>query len=218
MQVARVKKEKCSTADCNRCIRFCPVSRKDQPVIYIGRNKKATVNEELCNGCAKCVRICPEKAIEMVTIADPVEENAISPVETTDVQTETAAAPAAEVPKQTAPPKKKETPEEKIVRKKAEHSERVIRTFIACVLGVFAGIASYFLAGTPNPESGVQADPILGVLILLIAIIIQRTIFLLIEIDTKKLGKKDCFYQAFMTFAIWYLTWTIILSTSLLTE
>ncbi|HJK60236.1 MAG TPA: 4Fe-4S binding protein, partial [Methanocorpusculum sp.] len=76
MQVARVKKEKCSTADCNRCIRFCPVSRKDQPVIYIGRNKKATVNEELCNGCGKCVRICPEKAIEMITIPDPLDETA----------------------------------------------------------------------------------------------------------------------------------------------
>ena len=113
MQVARVKKEKCSTADCNRCIRFCPVSRKDQPVIYIGRNKKATVNEELCNGCAKCVRICPEKAIEMITIPDPVDE-------TVTAAADAAAVPApatADTPKQTAPPKKKETPEEKVVRR-----------------------------------------------------------------------------------------------------
>ncbi|MDV0444095.1 4Fe-4S dicluster-binding protein [Methanorbis rubei] len=225
MQVARVKKEKCSTADCNRCIRFCPVSRKDQPVIYIGRNKKATVNEELCNGCAKCVRICPEKAIEMITIPDPVEETAVAVEETNAVVTAAedgavAAAPAAaaETAKQTAPPKKKETPEEKIDRKKYEHSERVIRTLIASVLGLAAGIASYFLAGTPSLENGIQPEPVLGILILLIAIIIQRTIFLLIKIDTKKLGKKDWFYQAFITFALWYLTWTIILSTSLLSE
>ncbi|MDU9376577.1 Ion-translocating oxidoreductase complex subunit B [Methanocorpusculaceae archaeon Sp1] len=227
MQVARVKKEKCSTADCNRCIRFCPVSRKDQPVIYIGRNKKATVNEELCNGCAKCVRICPEKAIEMITIPDPVDETAVAVEETASVATassadDAAAVPAAttatEAPKQTAPPKKKETPEEKVARKKYEHSERVIRTLIASLLGLAAGIASYFLAGTPSAETGVQPDPFLGILILLIAIIIQRTIFLLIKIDTKKLGKKDWFYQAFITFALWYLTWTIILSTSLLAE
>ncbi|MDV0442571.1 4Fe-4S dicluster-binding protein [Methanorbis furvi] len=227
MQVARVKKEKCSTADCNRCIRFCPVSRKDQPVIYIGRNKKATVNEELCNGCAKCVRICPEKAIEMITIPDPVDETAVAVEETASVATASsaddaaavpAATTAAEAPKQTAPPKKKETPEEKVARKKYEHSERVIRTLIASLLGLAAGIASYFLAGTPSAETGVQPDPFLGILILLIAIIIQRTIFLLIKIDTKKLGKKDWFYQAFITFALWYLTWTIILSTSLLAE
>ena len=167
MQVARVKKEKCSTADCNRCIRFCPVSRKDQPVIYIGRNKKATVNEELCNGCGKCVR---------------------------------------------------ETPEEKTARKKSEHGERVIRTLIACVLGMIAGITSYFIAGTPSAETGVQADPFIGILILLVAIVLQRTIFILLKIDTAKLGKKDWFYQAFMTFAMWYLSWTIILSTSLLAE
>ena len=218
MQVARVKKEKCSTADCNRCIRFCPVSRKDQPVIYIGRNKKATVNEELCNGCAKCVRICPEKAIEMVTIPDPADETAVAAAKVQFPDTAATPATAAEAPKQTAPPKKKETPEEKSVRKKAEHSERVIRTLIACVLGMIAGIASYFIAGTPNTETGTQADPFIGILILLVAIVLQRTIFILIRIDTAKLGKKDWFYQAFMTFAMWYLSWTIILSTSLLAE
>ena len=198
---------------CNRCVRFCPASRKDQPVIYIGRNKKATVNEELCNGCGKCVRICPEKAIEMITVPDkPAElipaEEADEPevVETTPVQ------------KQTAPPKKKETPEEKVVRKKAEHSERVIRTAIACALGMFAGIASYFLAGTPGSADGVQPSAIIGIFILLAFIVIQRTIFILMKIDTQKLGKKDWFYQAFMTFALWYLSWTIILSTSLLSE
>lgn len=216
MQVARIKKEKCSTADCNRCIRFCPVSRKDQPVIYIGRNKKATVNEELCNGCAKCVRICPEKAIEMVTIADVVDETALVPEVVDDTLTAPEEPSTVEADKQTAPQKHKETPEEKIVRKMAEHSERVIRTLIACVLGIAAGGASYFLAGTPDPVTGMQADPILGILILMVAVVLQKTLFLLIKIDTRKLGKKDWFYQAFMTFALWYLTWTIILSTSLL--
>ena len=123
-----------------------------------------------------------------------------------------------ETPKQTLPPKKKETPEEKTARKKSEHGERVIRTLIACVLGMIAGITSYFIAGTPSAETGVQADPFIGILILLVAIVLQRTIFILLKIDTAKLGKKDWFYQAFMTFAMWYLSWTIILSTSLLAE
>lgn len=54
MQVAYIKKEKCNTTMCNRCVKFCPASRKDQPVIFIGRNKKATVVQELCTGWEMC--------------------------------------------------------------------------------------------------------------------------------------------------------------------
>jgi len=220
MQVAYIKKEKCNTAMCNRCVKFCPASRKDQPVIFIGRNKKATVVEELCNGCGKCVKICPEKAIEMVTRPDrkPLDAEIDEKIEEIEAKTE-------EVTKQTAPQKKKETPEEKVTRKKAQHAERVIRTAIACGLGMIAGLVSYYLAGTPNPinESmieaglaGVQANPIVGILVLLVAIVIQKSLFMVIKIDTSKLGKKDWFYQAFLTFATWYLSWTLMLSTTLL--
>jgi Pyruvate/2-oxoacid:ferredoxin oxidoreductase delta subunit len=207
MQVARVKKEKCNTADCNRCIQLCPVSRKDRPVIYIGRNRKATVNEDLCNGCAKCVRICPEKAIEMIILQNSTDKNAISAeIQSSDAITTTI------------PPQKKENPEERIIRKKIEHGERVVRTFTACVLGVIAGIISYFTAGTPDPETGIQTGAFIGIMILLVTVVLQRTIFIITKIDITKLGKKDWFYQTFMTFAMWYLSWTIILSTSLLTE
>ncbi|HKL97544.1 MAG TPA: 4Fe-4S dicluster domain-containing protein [Methanocorpusculum sp.] len=222
MQVAYIKKEKCNTTMCNRCVKFCPASRKDQPVIFIGRNKKAMVVEELCNGCGKCVKICPEKAIEMVTRPDRAPETSIEEdieaLETIEEQTES-------VTKQTAPPKRKETPEEKVVGKKARHAERVIRTAIACGLGMVAGIVSYYLAGTPNPINtsmieagiaGIQANPIVGILVLLVAIVIQKSIFMIIRIDTSKLGKKDWFYQGFLTFATWYISWTIMLSTSLL--
>ncbi len=208
MQVAYIKKEKCNTAMCNRCVKFCPASRKNQPVIFIGRNKKATVVEELCTGCGKCVKICPEKAIEMVTRPDrkPLDAEIDEKIEEIEAKTE---ATTEEVSKQSAPPKKKETPEEKVTRKKAQHSERIIRTAIACGLGMAAGIVSYYLAG-------VQANPIIGILVLLVAIVIQKSLFMIIKIDTSKLGKKDWFYQAFLTFATWYLSWTLMLSTSLL--
>jgi ferredoxin len=220
MQVAYIKKEKCNTAMCNRCVKFCPASRKDQPVIFIGRNKKATVVEELCNGCGKCVKICPEKAIEMVTRPDrkPLDVEIDEKIDEIEEKTE-------EVTKQTAPTKRKETPEEKVANKKARHAERVIRTAIACGLGMVAGIVSYYLAGTPNPINtsmieaglaGVQANPIVGILVLLVAIVLQKSLFMVIKIDTSKLGKKDWFYQAFLTFATWYLSWTLMLSTSLL--
>ncbi len=209
---------------CNRCVKFCPASRKNQPVIFIGRNKKATVVEELCTGCGKCVKICPEKAIEMVTRPDrkPLDAEIDEKIE--EIEAKTEAAPE-EVSKQSAPPKKKETAEEKVTRKKAQHSERIVRTAISCGLGMAAGIVSYYLAGTPNPVNdamieaglaGVQANPIVGILVLLVAIVIQKSLFMIIRIDTSKLGKKDWFYQAFLTFATWYLSWTLMLSTSLL--
>ncbi|MDO5845917.1 MAG: 4Fe-4S binding protein [Methanocorpusculum sp.] len=219
MQVAYIKKEKCDTTMCNRCVKFCPASRKDMPVIFIGRNKKATVVEELCNGCAKCVKICPEKAIEMKVIPDRKEPDAeidakLEEIEAAAPETQTAAAETAQ--KQTVPPRHKETPEEKRLRKKAEHVNRIVRTGIACGLGMIAGLASYYLAGAMNPETGIQPNPLIGVLVLLVAIVIQKSVFMIIKIDVSKLGKKDWFYQGFMTFATWYLSWTLMLSTSFL--
>ena len=208
MQVAYIRKEKCNTTMCNRCVKFCPASRKDMPVIFIGRNKKATVVEELCNGCGKCVKICPEKAIEMKFVKDkaaPAEE-----IEA-DVETKQTA------PSQAAPapaPKHKETPEEKKARKKAEHVNRIIRTAIACILGMIAGVSSFYLAGAMDPVTGTQPMPVIGLLILVLAIVIQKTIFMVIRIDVSKLGKKDWFYQGFMTFVTWFLSWTMMLSIS----
>ena len=216
MQVAYIRKEKCNTTMCNRCVKFCPASRKDMPVIFIGRNKKATVVEELCNGCGKCVRICPEKAIEMKFVKDKS-----APAETVEAETETnqtapskQTAPSQAAPAPTPAPKHKETPEEKKARKKSEHVNRVIRTAIACILGMLSGIASFYLAGTMDPVTGTQPMPVMGLLTLVLAIVIQKTIFMVIRIDVSKLGKKDWFYQGFMTFVTWFLSWTMMLSTS----
>lgn len=210
---------------CNRCVRFCPRSTKAQPVIFIGRNKKATVNEELCNGCGKCVKICREKAIEMVFVqekqvpgAAEIAETAAESAETqkTTAPAETPAEQKTEAPKQTAPPKRKLTPEEKLQGKKHRHVDRVIRTAIACLLGIIAGVVSFYLAGTPDPAlSYKQAMPVIGLLVLVLAIVIQKSIFMLIKkIDLDAMGKKDWFYQGFMTFCTWFLSWTMMLTTT----
>ena len=56
--------------------------------------------------------------------------------------------------------------------------------------------------------------PVMGLLTLVLAIVIQKTIFMVIRIDVSKLGKKDWFYQGFMTFVTWFLSCTMMLSTS----
>lgn len=232
MQIAYIRKEKCNTAMCNRCVKFCPASRKDMPVIFIGRNKKATVVEELCNGCGKCVKICPEKAIEMKFVPDKVgaadadlDVEKDMDIDAPEVETKqkeskqtapSAAADANTAARDGLAPKHKETPEEKRLRKKTEHVGRVIRTAIACGLGIVAGLTSFYLAGAMDPTTGIQPMPIIGLLVLLLAIVIQKTIFMVIKIDVSKLGKKDWFYQGFMTFATWFLSWTMMLSTSFL--
>jgi len=95
--------------------------------------------------------------------------------------------------------------------RQAEHIERIKRTLVACLLGIFTGILSFFSGGVPN-TLGLQNNGLLGFMIMLAGIVIQRHIFTLLRMDTSRLGAKDWFYQGFMTFALWFLTWTILLS------
>ncbi|MDD4137399.1 MAG: hypothetical protein PHT99_05830 [Methanoregula sp.] len=96
--------------------------------------------------------------------------------------------------------------------KQAEHINRIKRTLVASVLGILAGVLSYYFGGTPN-AAGLQNDGLLGVMLMLACIVLQKHLFILIRINTSKLGAKDWFYQGFMTFAFWFMTWTILLTT-----
>jgi hypothetical protein len=98
--------------------------------------------------------------------------------------------------------------------KQVEHIERIKRTLIACLLGVFTGILSYVSGGVPN-SYGLQNNGLLAFMLMLAGIVIQKHVFMLIGMDTSKLGAKDWFYQGFMTFALWFMVWTILLSSSL---
>jgi len=95
--------------------------------------------------------------------------------------------------------------------KQAEHIVRIKRTLVASFLGIFTGILSYYIGGIPN-AAGIQNDGFLGFMIMLAGIVIQKHIFVLIGMDTSKLGGKDWFYQGFMTFAFWFMSWTILLT------
>jgi hypothetical protein len=97
--------------------------------------------------------------------------------------------------------------------KQAEHIERIKRTLVASVLGILAGLLSYYIGGMPD-ASGLQNDGFLGFMIMLACIVIQKHIFILAGMDTTRLGGKDWFYQGFMTFAFWFVTWTILLTSA----
>jgi hypothetical protein len=95
--------------------------------------------------------------------------------------------------------------------KQAEHIARIKRTLIASLMGIGTGALSFGLGGVPD-AAGLQKDGLLGLMLMLAGVVLQKHIFILMGMDTGKLGGKDWFYQGFMTFAFWFMTWTILLT------
>ncbi len=91
--------------------------------------------------------------------------------------------------------------------KQAEHIERIKRTLAASLIGILVGGLSYYISTTYSTDSG-----LLAFMIMIAGIVIQKHIFMLLGMDTGKLGAKDWFYQSFMTFAFWFMSWTILLT------
>jgi hypothetical protein len=52
----------------------------------------------------------------------------------------------------------------------------------------------------------------LAVFIMLAGVVVQRHIFVLLHLSKPKLGNKDWLYQGFMTFAFWFISWSLLLS------
>lgn len=98
------------------------------------------------------------------------------------------------------------------IDKSREHKERIQRTAIGCFMGIAAGILSFLIVGDPAGEGA--AKGIIGFLLLLAGVVFQKQVFMLVRIDYTKLGGKDWFYQAFMTLALWFMSWTILLTSS----
>jgi hypothetical protein len=95
--------------------------------------------------------------------------------------------------------------------KQAEHIARIKRTLIASLMGIGTGVISFSLGGIPD-TAGLQKDGLLGLMLMLAGIVLQKHIFMLMGMDTDNLGWKDWFYQGFMTFAFWFMTWAILLT------
>ena len=97
------------------------------------------------------------------------------------------------------------------MEKQAEHIDRIKRTLVACLLGMFTGALSFYTVPV-SEVAGINSYTMFAFLLMLAGIVIQKHIFMLTGTDTSKLGGKDWFYQSFMTFALWFMTWAILLS------
>lgn len=71
-RVAVLDKELCQPKKCGlECIKYCPVNKSGADCIILNEEiGKAQIDENLCNGCGICVKVCPFDAITIVNLAE----------------------------------------------------------------------------------------------------------------------------------------------------
>jgi hypothetical protein len=86
----------------------------------------------------------------------------------------------------------------------SQHVRSVTVTTVATVSGSLAGIGSALLAGSPTDTTGLY--------LLVAAIVLQAPVLYAFGIDFREFGAKDNLYVVFMTFALWFVSWSILLT------
>jgi ATP-binding cassette subfamily E protein 1 len=78
-RVAVLDKELCQPRKCGlECIKYCPVNKSGADCIVLNEEtKKAQINEDICNGCGICVKVCPFDAITIVNLASELSTDKI---------------------------------------------------------------------------------------------------------------------------------------------
>ncbi|MDE1812048.1 MAG: ribosome biogenesis/translation initiation ATPase RLI [Thaumarchaeota archaeon] len=78
-RVAVLDKENCQTKKCGlECIKYCPVNKMGSDCIVLNEETaKAQIDENICNGCGICVKVCPFDAITIVNLAEELKTDKI---------------------------------------------------------------------------------------------------------------------------------------------
>lgn len=88
------------------------------------------------------------------------------------------------------------------------HVRGVTVTTLACLGGVVAAIVAGVVVGT-SPEA---ASDTRALAFLVAAIAGQYPVLKVVGVDISDFGPKDHLYVAFMTFTLWFITFTILLT------
>jgi len=78
-RVAVLDKDLCQPKKCGlECIKYCPVNKSGADCIVLSEeSKKAQIDEDICNGCGICVKVCPFDAITIVNLASELATDKI---------------------------------------------------------------------------------------------------------------------------------------------
>jgi len=86
------------------------------------------------------------------------------------------------------------------------HPKSVVVTGLTAALGIGAGVASSVLGLAPESRTALV---ILGA-----AILVQFPVLYVAGVDVEDFSTKDYLYVGFMTFSLWFVTWSILLTTA----
>ena len=78
-RVAVLDQDLCQPKKCGlECIKYCPVNKSGAECITLNEeSKKAQIDEDICNGCGICVKVCPFDAITIVNLASELATDKI---------------------------------------------------------------------------------------------------------------------------------------------
>jgi ATP-binding cassette subfamily E protein 1 len=78
-RVAVLDRELCQPKKCGlECIKYCPVNKSGADCIILNEEiKKAQIDENICNGCGICVKVCPFEAITIVNLATELAKDKV---------------------------------------------------------------------------------------------------------------------------------------------
>jgi len=107
-----------------------------------------------------------------------------------------------------APEKKSYTKQKTPEEKQKAHREGIIKTIVATILGIVAGIIMFSQYGTGEDRIWY------AILMIVIGITyyIQKFTYPLLKIDVKEFKAKDWFYVEFIVVDFFLVTWTLLLN------
>jgi ATP-binding cassette subfamily E protein 1 len=78
-RVAVLDQDLCQPKKCGlECIKYCPVNKSGAECVTLNEeSKKAQIDEDICNGCGICVKVCPFDAITIVNLASELAKDKI---------------------------------------------------------------------------------------------------------------------------------------------
>jgi hypothetical protein len=98
---------------------------------------------------------------------------------------------------------------------RASHIRGLTVTTLASIAGILAAIGSSVVtAGAADPATSTT-----GTFVVVAAVLVQFPILEalgragLVAVDVQDFGAKDYLYVVFMTFSLWFVSWTVLLTT-----